>query len=163
MPKTQTTCRGCRAGVDRFLHDQPKDCREAGCGVPSGTTCDVRVCVECGDQTSREKAQPRARFNAVRLRYTTVREPGLPAAIATHRAAYAFDYRDDRDFLHGAGLPLFLINEAWGRGCSFEDLADGFGPGRGTCGGDWSGIRDSGEDAQNRMLQRALNFLFPKQ
>jgi hypothetical protein len=58
------------------------------------------------------------------------------------------------------GFPLFLIREAWSRGCSFEDLADGFGKGLGTCGGDWSGIRDSSNEATNQMLERALNHLF---
>jgi hypothetical protein len=60
-----------------------------------------------------------------------------------------------------AQLPLFLIGEAWRNGCGMEDLADGFGLGNGTMGGDWSGIRDSSEEAYERMFQRALNFLFP--
>jgi hypothetical protein len=60
-----------------------------------------------------------------------------------------------------AGFPLFLIREAWNRGTSFEDLADGFGAGLGTCGGDWSGIRDSSPSAKTAMLERALNALFP--
>lgn len=59
-----------------------------------------------------------------------------------------------------AGFPLFLIREAWDRhGVSFEDLADGFGPGQGTHD-DWSGIRDSSPGAVNKMLERALNHLF---
>lgn len=59
-----------------------------------------------------------------------------------------------------AGFPLFLIREAWGLGCSFEREADGYGPGRGTHG-DWSGIRDSSPEAVERMLEKALNFIFP--
>jgi len=59
-----------------------------------------------------------------------------------------------------ARTDLFLIGQAWHRGCSFEDLADGFGAGLGTCGGDWSGIRDSSEAATERMFERALNYLF---
>lgn len=60
-----------------------------------------------------------------------------------------------------ATWPLFLIDEARHAGCSFEDLADGFGAGRGTMG-DWSGIRDSSEAALERMTERALNFLFER-
>lgn len=75
-----------------------------------------------------------------------------------------------------AAFPLFLIREAWNRGCDFEDLADGFdgfalhldpasGEGDLTPGfkgtrGDWSGIRDSSDEAKNRMFERALNFFF---
>lgn len=60
-----------------------------------------------------------------------------------------------------AKFDLFLIQEAWNRGANFEDLADGFGKGKGTMGGDWSGIRDSSDQATAKMLERALNFLFP--
>lgn len=56
---------------------------------------------------------------------------------------------------------LFLIRRAWFDGCDFEDVADGFGPGLGTMGGDWSGIRDSTEDAVMRMTERAMNWFFP--
>lgn len=59
------------------------------------------------------------------------------------------------------GFPLFLIHAAWERDCDFEDEADGFGVGKGTMGGDWSGIRDSSDEALARMLEKALNFLFP--
>lgn len=59
-----------------------------------------------------------------------------------------------------ANFPLFLISEAWGRGCDLEDLADGFGLGLGTAG-DWSGIRDSSDYAKARMFERAINHLFP--
>ncbi len=55
---------------------------------------------------------------------------------------------------------LFLVKEAWNRGADMEDLADGFGAGMGTCGGDWSGIRDSTPAARTLMVQRALNHLF---
>lgn len=61
-----------------------------------------------------------------------------------------------------AGYPLFLIHQAWDRGASFEDLADGFGEGVGTHG-DWSAIRDSSAGAVTRMLERALNHLFPQE
>lgn len=60
----------------------------------------------------------------------------------------------------GANFPLFLISEAWHTGCDFENLADGYGVGQGTMGGDWSGIRDSSEAAKSRMLEQALNYLF---
>ena len=60
-----------------------------------------------------------------------------------------------------ASLPLFLVREAWERGLDLEDLADGFGKGLGTCGGDWSGVRDSSPEALNAMFERALNFLLP--
>ena len=58
-----------------------------------------------------------------------------------------------------ADFSLFLIGKARDRGCDFEDLADGFGEGAGTHG-DWSGIRDSSEEAVNQMLERSLNHLF---
>ena len=65
------------------------------------------------------------------------------------------------EMFFAAGYPLFLIKEAWNRGVDFEDLADGFGAGMGTCGEDWSGIRDSSPDAVTQMLERSLNALFP--
>ena len=62
-----------------------------------------------------------------------------------------------------ASFPLFLIRQAWERGCkTIERHADGFGKGMGTCGGDWSGIRDSSSEATDKMLEAALNFLFPE-
>ena len=60
---------------------------------------------------------------------------------------------------HAGSFDLFLIGNAWHKGCSFEDLADGFGKGLGTMGGDWSGIRDSSPAAIEAMLARALNHL----
>jgi len=60
-----------------------------------------------------------------------------------------------------AGWPLFIVRQAWDRGLDLEDLADGYGPGLGTMGGDWSGIRDSSEPALRAMVEAALNFLFP--
>lgn len=66
-------------------------------------------------------------------------------------------YDNGRAF--SANFPLFLIGEARARGCDFEGLADGFGPGMGT-DGDWSGIRDSTNEAVAAMLERALNHLF---
>lgn len=70
-----------------------------------------------------------------------------------------FDSKDSYSRF-SAGFPLFLIREAWGLGCSFEREADGYGPGAGTFG-DWSGIRDSSPEAIERMLEKALNFIFP--
>ena len=65
------------------------------------------------------------------------------------------------EYKFSAEFPLFLIKKTWEKGCNFEDLADGFGEGQGTMGGDWSGIRDSSPAATEKMLERALNFLFP--
>ena len=59
-----------------------------------------------------------------------------------------------------ASFPLFLIGEAWTGGVEFEDIADGFGKGEGTQGGDWSGIRDSSDAALAEMFQRSLNHFF---
>jgi len=70
----------------------------------------------------------------------------------------------DGDMPFTANFTLFLIQQARDRGCDFEDLADGFGPGMGTLqpdgGSDWSAIRDSTNEACERMLERALNHLF---
>ncbi len=55
-------------------------------------------------------------------------------------------------------LPLLLVHYCWHRGMDLDDLADGFGPGSGTHG-DWSAVRDSTQDAQDKMLARALNWL----
>lgn len=71
-----------------------------------------------------------------------------------------FTYRDERGYDCTASFPLFLIRQAWESGMYLEDLADGFGPENGTMEGDWSGIRDSSNEAIERMLERALNFLF---
>jgi aryl-alcohol dehydrogenase-like predicted oxidoreductase len=83
----------------------------------------------------------------MRTTYTDVKvkEPGQ----FTHKDGEGFDYR--------ANFPLTIISAAWRAGVSFEDLADGFGPGMGTAGGDWSGIRDSSREATDKMLERALN------
>lgn len=59
-----------------------------------------------------------------------------------------------------ARFDLFLIRQAWADGMDVEDLADGFGEGLGTMGGDWSGIRDSSDRATERMFERALNHIF---
>jgi len=61
-----------------------------------------------------------------------------------------------------AGFPLFIIRMAWDANCDMENLADGYGPGLGTMGGDWSGIRDSSQQAIERMLEKALNFIQEK-
>lgn len=83
--------------------------------------------------------------------------------------------KGDRDVDAVARLDLLIIREAWNRGMDVEDLADGFavaseidpetGEERTVAGGlgtkgDWSGIRDSSEGAKEKMLERALNFLF---
>jgi aryl-alcohol dehydrogenase-like predicted oxidoreductase len=70
-----------------------------------------------------------------------------------------FTYRCKEGWNHSACFPLALISMAWHAGCNFEDLADGFGRGLGTMGGDWSGIRDSSDEATAKMLERALNFI----
>jgi len=61
-----------------------------------------------------------------------------------------------------ANFPLLVIRRAWEAGCNFEAEADGFGQGLGTMGGDWSGIRDSSEQATAKMFAKALDFGFPK-
>jgi hypothetical protein len=77
--------------------------------------------------------------------------------------AGSFEYQENHSgdyFNASAGFPLFLIREAWSKGCSFERECNGFGPDEGTHG-DWSAIRDSTPDAVEIMTQKALNFLFP--
>ena len=68
------------------------------------------------------------------------------------------------DALFSANFSLFLIAQARGKGCDFEDLADGYGVGMGTLQpngeSDWSGIRDSSDEAIEKMFERTLNFLF---
>ena len=54
-------------------------------------------------------------------------------------------------------LALLLIHHAWGAVC-FENEADGYGAGVGTHG-DWSGIRDSSDEAKTKMLEKALNHI----
>ena len=77
--------------------------------------------------------------------------------------AGSFAYTDlERGCQASANFPLFLIKVAWEAGCDFEDLADGFGRGHGTMGGDWSGIRDSSDSATAVMLQRAINYIKAK-
>lgn len=71
-----------------------------------------------------------------------------------------FAYQDVDCNKHSCQFPLFLIDQAWQRGCDFECLADGFGVGMGTMGGDWSGIRDSSDNAITAMFTRAMNFMF---
>tara|TARA_R110002020_G_scaffold395575_1_gene605608 strand:+ start:2766 stop:3038 length:273 start_codon:yes stop_codon:yes gene_type:complete len=71
-----------------------------------------------------------------------------------------FTYHDtERGIDCSANFPLYLIRRAWDVGMDVEDLADGYGPGCGTMGGDWSGIRDSSNEAKAKMLERTLNFL----
>lgn len=64
------------------------------------------------------------------------------------------------DMQSRGNLSLLIIRKAWNVGCDFEDLADGFGAGKGTMNGDWSGIRDSSDVATSKMLERALNHLW---
>jgi len=71
-----------------------------------------------------------------------------------------FEYVSKHGTRTSARFDLFLIREAWDQDCDFEDLADGYGVGKGTQG-DWSAIRDSSPAAIDRMLQKAINFLFP--
>lgn len=66
----------------------------------------------------------------------------------------------DNEKRFAASFDLFLIRKAWDAGADFEALADGFGRGAGTLG-DWSAIRDSSPGARERMLEAALNKLFP--
>lgn len=73
-----------------------------------------------------------------------------------------FTYLDGRGINCAANFSLHLIAMAWYAGCEMEDLADGFGAGLGTMGGDWSGIRDSSPEATAKMLERALNFIHGK-
>ena len=74
-----------------------------------------------------------------------------------------FSYRDgDRGINCSANFTLHLIQMAWDSGCYMDDLADGFGKGLGTMGGDWSGIRDSSEEATRQMLQRAMQHIHDK-
>ena len=77
-------------------------------------------------------------------------------AIADHGS---FSYTNASGHNCSANFSLFLIKKAWERGCSFEKEADGFGKGLGTMGGDWSGIRDSSDEAIAEMLTKALRFL----
>lgn len=72
----------------------------------------------------------------------------------------SFTYENATGGRAAANFPLFLIKEAWKRGMWVDDLADGFGEGKGTMGGDWSGVRDSSDEAKEAMLERALNFMF---
>lgn len=69
--------------------------------------------------------------------------------------------RDDFEVRFSANWTLFLIREAWHRGLNLEREADGYGKGLGTHG-DWSGIRDSSSEATEVMLEKSLNFLFPR-
>ena len=77
-----------------------------------------------------------------------------------------FTYKDGTRGRSGincsANFTLHLIQMAWDSGCYFEDLADGFGEGLGTMGGDWSGIRDSSSEATRKMLQRAMQHIHDK-
>jgi len=62
-------------------------------------------------------------------------------------------------FAFSARADLYVIQAAWSAGCDFEALADGFGRGIGTAGGDWSGIRDSSERAIVTMTAKAVRFI----
>ena len=71
------------------------------------------------------------------------------------------EYTLPEGYAASANFPLLVIRRAWEAGCNFEQEADGFGQGLGTCGGDWSGIRDSSEQAIARMFVKALDYGFP--
>jgi hypothetical protein len=58
-----------------------------------------------------------------------------------------------------ASFDRFFIRRAWDAGMDFEAEADGFGIGMGTMGGDWSGIRDSSDEAIALMFTKAINAL----
>lgn len=61
---------------------------------------------------------------------------------------------------NASGIPvLMVIRAAFDAGVNFEDLADGFGQGLGTMGGDWSGIRDSSTESTSKMFERAMNLM----
>jgi len=70
-----------------------------------------------------------------------------------------FHYDSERGIPTYCSFYLFIIGQARSRGCNFEDLADGYGKGCGTHG-DWSGIRDSSDEAVCAMFERSLNWLF---
>lgn len=72
------------------------------------------------------------------------------------------EYTTNEGHQASANFPLLVIRRAWEAGCSFEQEADGFGLGHGTMGGDWSGIRDSSEQAIARMFTKALDYGFPR-
>jgi len=74
------------------------------------------------------------------------------------RPTGVFTYKDEYGNDHSSSYDLFVIRNAWNRGCTMDDLADGFGKGLGTMNGDWSGIRDSSEKAMEKMLERAFNW-----
>lgn len=69
----------------------------------------------------------------------------------------AFD-DDERGTAFLATPSLVVIEWAYYGGCDLEDLADGYGPGQGTHG-DWSGIRDSSDEAIDAMLARSLTWV----
>lgn len=65
---------------------------------------------------------------------------------------------ENTEYGYKASLVLTVIRISWHKGCDFEDLADGFGPGCGTHG-DWSAIRDSSPESIMSMLERSLNYI----
>lgn len=72
-----------------------------------------------------------------------------------------FSFTDEFGHNCGANFPLFFIQRAWYAGCNFEKEADGFGKGLGTQG-DWSGIRDSSEEATAALFTKAVAYAFPR-
>ncbi len=75
-------------------------------------------------------------------------------------ATTSFSGQDNGVPFHDTRFPLFLIEEAWARGCDFGDIADGLGHDPHTRGGVWRGIRDSSNTAITEMFERAMNHLF---
>lgn len=67
-------------------------------------------------------------------------------------------YNDEMKCNFAARADLWIIGQAWRLNVSFEKEADGFGAGLGTCGGDWSGIRDSSEEAIEHMQAKAARY-----
>jgi hypothetical protein len=95
--------------------------------------------------------------DAKRQRFTLTRSSASQFSGTEHTSLHGKPF----DINFSAGYPLFLVREAWNRGLDLEALADGYGEGEGTHG-DWSGVRDSSDGAITRMLEAALNFLFPE-
>lgn len=70
-----------------------------------------------------------------------------------------FDGVGPDGYRFSARADLYVIRAAWEAGCDLEAEADGFGRGLGTCGGDWSGIRDSSDVAVVAMTAKAMRYL----
>ena len=80
-------------------------------------------------------------------------------SLTTNKKDGSIDYRNQLGGKVSASLNLLLIREAWHKGLCLESECDGYGEGMGT-NEDWSGIRDSSDESKDKMLEKALNFLF---